>query len=611
MHSQAFLLEWSARALLFAMIGFVTVWFLRRRGAAAEHAIWRAVLTAMLALPVLNMILPPLPLNSPRIVIDKVTTWSAFEFSPIRNTDLVDDVSTPAASQPAASKPVIRNAGKQSRQWRTWAAVTLIIYVAVSIALLSRMILQVRRGMLTASAAKRVAIPLIDELGYPRPDVRESTAVTVPFAIGWRSPVIVVPVDWRSWDEFKLRSVLVHEFAHIRRGDWLTSLATVINRSLYWFHPVAWWLEGRIAALAEEACDASAIRSGGDAPRYASVVLDFAKSVNARQLAGTGTAMARTSKVGRRIHAILESKADLNAVASRLPVIAAFVLAMSGMYVAGTVAFQNPLLKTPPTPYSSMSHVDAVRAVLADGWTLNADSAAQLEAELIRNPENLTARIRLLSYYTQWIVSPDARTGHLLWLIEHHPDSDIFQLRTVATSIIPDYSGLNSPDIERSRALWLQQAERYAANSRVLANAASSLVEVDGPAAFELIWRAHRVDPDNPAWTDWLGVVYAYAVRSTFADGRPRSSTAAGRKQYYPPLKLPLSQSVVLKTELEISQDLVLLGSTAESLLLETAVLKRHLIDPELDQSEAFGHQLLLRAQQLDPGNLRWRRPNR
>jgi hypothetical protein len=288
---------------------------------------------------------------------------------------------------------------------------------------------------------------------------------------------------------------------------------------------------------------------------------------------------------------------------------------MPALYAAGTFEFQVPLLKTPPTPYSSMSHIDGVRAVLADGWTLNADGAAKLEAELFRNPEDLAIRIRLLSYYTQWLISPDARTRHLLWLIGHHPDSDIFQLRTVATSIVPDYSGFSSPDIERARALWLQQAERYATNSRVLANAASSLAEVDGPAALELIRRAHRVDPDNRNWTDWLGVVYAYAVRSTFAGGRPRGSAGAGNKQFYPPLKLPLDQNVSLKSEIEISQDVALIGSTAESLLSEIAELKRHNLpffqDGELNASEAFGNQLLLRTLQLDPGNPRWRNLNR
>jgi len=504
------------------------------------------------------------------------------------------------------SMPAGRSAEKQSGRWVTWPIVLLTIYVSVSALFLFGVILQVRRGMLIASSAKSVAIPFVDELVYPRTDVRESAAVALPFTIGWRSPVIVVPADWRTWDEFKLRSVLVHELAHIRQRDWLTSVAAAVNRSFYWFHPIAWWLEGRIATLAEKACDANAIRSGTDAARYAAIVLDFAKSVNSRQPLGTATAMARTSKVGRRIHAILESKTDLNADASRLPMIAAFVLAVPALYAAGTFEFQVPLLRTPPSAYSSMSHIDGVRAVLADGWKLNADSAAELEAELVRNPENLTVRIRLLSYYTQWLISPDARTRHLLWLIEHHPDSDIFQLRTVATSILPDYSGLNSPDIERARALWLQQAERYATNSRVLANAAGSLAEVDGPAALELIRRAHRVDPDNPDWSDWLGVAYANAVRATFAGGRPHGFAGVGGGLLYPPLKLPIDQSVFLKTELETSEDVTLIGTTAEVLLSEIAALK-FFPDGERSASEAFGNQLKLRAQQLDPGNPRWR----
>jgi len=57
------------------------------------------------------------------------------------------------------------------------------------------------------------------------------------------------------------------------------------------------------------------------------------------------------------------------------------------------------------------------------------------------------------------MVQPDLRSNHLLWLIEHHPDSDVFRLSTVVTAMAPDYSGVNSPNIERARALWLRQAE--------------------------------------------------------------------------------------------------------------------------------------------------------
>ena len=60
MNSLAFLSESAVRALLFALIGSVASWFLSRRGAEAQHSIWRTVLVAMLALPLLTMILPPL-----------------------------------------------------------------------------------------------------------------------------------------------------------------------------------------------------------------------------------------------------------------------------------------------------------------------------------------------------------------------------------------------------------------------------------------------------------------------------------------------------------------------------------------------------------------------
>jgi hypothetical protein len=79
MHSLAFLSQWATKALLFGMIGFVAVWFLRRSGAEAQHAVWRAVLAAMLMLPLLTMILPPLTVNPPWMVADKVTPWSDLE----------------------------------------------------------------------------------------------------------------------------------------------------------------------------------------------------------------------------------------------------------------------------------------------------------------------------------------------------------------------------------------------------------------------------------------------------------------------------------------------------------------------------------------------------
>jgi hypothetical protein len=242
------------------------------------------------------------------------------------------------------------------------------------------------------------------------------------------------------------------------------------------------------------------------------------------------------------------------------------VVAVPVIYGAG--AFQlSTALNTPPSRYASMTHTDGVRAILADGWTLTADEAAKLESDVDRNAEDLHDRIRLLSYYTQHMVLPELRAKHLLWLIEHHPDSDVFQLSTVVTAMAPDYSGLKSPAIEQARALWLQETERYASNTKVLANATAVLSNSDGIVAFQLLKRLRALDPRNPEWLEWQAGVYALAVRSAFADGSPRirAGSIAGKQIVHFAFNLPLAESRLLKTELESSSDAALLGSTANA----------------------------------------------
>jgi hypothetical protein len=279
------------------------------------------------------------------------------------------------------------------------------------------------------------------------------------------------------------------------------------------------------------------------------------------------------------------------------------MLAVAFPVVYGASAFQvASVLKTPPSPYAAMSHGDGNRAILADGWTLTSDGAAKLESDVERDPENLAARIRLLSYYTQYIVQPELRSKHLLWLIEHHPDSDVFQLSTVVTAMTPDFSGAKSPDIEKARALWLQQAERFNTNAKVLANAVTVLESSDGRIRLELLKRLRALEPQNPEWLEWQAGVYATAVRASFADGIPRvrSLPGAGKQTVHFPFNLPLVESRSLKSELESSSDVALVGSTADALLREIALLKnRFAADPEIQASEAFANQLQARAQQL------------
>lgn len=94
--------------------------------------------------------------------------------------------------------------------------------------------------------------------------VPESDAIRVPLKLGCLRPRILSPPDWSTWSKEKLGSVVAHERAHIARGDFGVTLLGEMNRCLYWFHPLAWYLRRKVASLAEQACDDAVIESTGD-----------------------------------------------------------------------------------------------------------------------------------------------------------------------------------------------------------------------------------------------------------------------------------------------------------------------------------------------------------
>ena len=54
---------------------------------------------------------------------------------------------------------------------------------------------------------------------------------------GFLRPVILLPVDADQWQTERLRAVLLHELAHIKRWDWTMLMVTQIMCAVYWFNP--------------------------------------------------------------------------------------------------------------------------------------------------------------------------------------------------------------------------------------------------------------------------------------------------------------------------------------------------------------------------------------
>jgi beta-lactamase regulating signal transducer with metallopeptidase domain len=65
--------------------------------------------------------------------------------------------------------------------------------------------------------------------------------------IGLLAPAVILPPDWSDWDPAELSAVLAHEEEHARRRDTLVAAIALVNRAIFWFHPLAWCCSGRSA----------------------------------------------------------------------------------------------------------------------------------------------------------------------------------------------------------------------------------------------------------------------------------------------------------------------------------------------------------------------------
>jgi len=80
--------------------------------------------------------------------------------------------------------------------------------------------------------------------------------VKSPILFGFIRPRILLPADLVCELPFeRLRYIMLHEFAHLKRCDILTGWVMAFIQSLHWFNPLVWWAFGRIRFDRELACD--------------------------------------------------------------------------------------------------------------------------------------------------------------------------------------------------------------------------------------------------------------------------------------------------------------------------------------------------------------------
>ena len=159
--------------------------------------------------------------------------------------------------------------------------------------------------------------------------------------------------------------------------------------------------------------------------------------------------------------------------------------------------------------------IDSTVADFESGSDLAPHEVSALEDQLELDPRDMHARTQLLGYYSDFARYHDQsarqrRREHILWLIEHAPESEILGEGELEVDPFESLDGY----VEGKRT-WLRHIERDPGNLKLLAHAASFVWLEDRDLGRELLQRAQSQDSSNPEWASKLGQMYLLDARDT------------------------------------------------------------------------------------------------
>ncbi|HTJ00907.1 MAG TPA: M56 family metallopeptidase [Dongiaceae bacterium] len=337
------MVAWRSLALL-ALV-WLALWCWRRSPAAGRHLVWTMTFVCLLSLPVL---LPCLPKWQSPLVIP-ADTWNnripdqlkfmLGDFAPETVTPPPGEAVTGTAV--AAATPTKNPVAAMGLTWQS--GLTMIWLAGLVLFGLRLVVVQFRLAQLARRLPECEQPKLREALEalWAQYDIRHPvkllfcSAATSPMTWGYRRPVIVLAPEALAWPEERLRVVLRHELAHIRRCDWLTQELAQLACAFYWFNPLVWLAARQMRVEREKACDDYVLNSGTQPTEYATHLVEIARQfAGPAQLTGT-VAMARPSGLEQRIHAILDDLRQRRAPGRKALVAISGTVLSAGLLIAG------------------------------------------------------------------------------------------------------------------------------------------------------------------------------------------------------------------------------------------------------------------------------------
>jgi len=159
-----------------------------------------------------------------------------------------------------------------------------------------------------------------------------------PMAFGVIRPTIMLPSSLVESDPSRLRAIVLHEVAHIRRRDILARWLEIPVLAVWWFHPILWILSRSISNVREDCCDDFSVDSGAtNEYEYCQTLLHVAQHVVSSQGTRLSCGINDSHPVARRITRLMNpnrAKASRLGVLGLVSIMAVAVCVLPGLNTA-------------------------------------------------------------------------------------------------------------------------------------------------------------------------------------------------------------------------------------------------------------------------------------
>jgi len=249
--------------------------FLRRAPSRYRHILWVLCLAASVLVPAATVVMQVgragQPENSAKlagaadmhVAVSRQGGWSFLSFA--------------SRTRPVQFAPVFLNVV-------AWSYMLLLALRCLQLSWIYRRTSQIRRSAyerIVPLALAQAAETCRRLFSIPSIALLCSEEVVSPSTVGWKNPVLLVPISFFS-EQIRLDdaiSALSHEMAHLRRHDFLLNLLYELVSVPLCFHPATALMKTRIGQTRELACDEMAVRLLPSGKQYARSLLHIAQTM--------------------------------------------------------------------------------------------------------------------------------------------------------------------------------------------------------------------------------------------------------------------------------------------------------------------------------------------